>query len=325
MAGLIARLLGGTPDPTRPGAGEGGYTYPRGPMGQTGYPGSTPQTWQTKSQVPGDGDRKLGPPRQVRHRGNITFPGPDDVIGPDDGGGQGPQQDVTANQQAWAAQPPRDPSGQPQQPIGDGLAHGTGPGLQRDDTQVRHVSSTAPELGLGVPGNQNQRNTRYYGGRQAAPGLTSSPAYNGGGPHAAPVLPFTDPLAEAGENRFVYKGGGVESYEIEREIPYSIHARPAAYTGAPSNRGAELSGERYYAPALRRGAFANAGQGRYGQRKKEGPLHRPTTFTQPAPWSANFYDTSAGEQQGTQKQAADMVYVSPAPARSSVTGRRRRA
>jgi hypothetical protein len=322
MPGVIARLLGGTPDPNRPGAGEGGYTYPRGPMGQTGYPGSAPQAPPTKSQVPGDGDRKLGPPRRVRHRANITISAPDDVIGPEDGGGQGLQQDVTANQQAWAAQPPRAPSGQPQQP--PAIITGTGTEADRDYTTVRHIAATAPQLGTGIPGNQNQRNSRYYGGRQAAAGLPSSPAYNGGGPFPAPVQPDLDPVAEAGENRFVYQGGGVQSWEVERDIPLRVHARPAAYTGAPSNRGADLSGERAFWTGLPE-IQVNAGAGKYGQRKKEGPLHRPTTFRQPAPWSANFYDTSAAEQQGTQKQAADMVYVSPAPARSAVNGRRRRA
>jgi hypothetical protein len=323
MPGVIARLLGGTRDPGRPGAGEGGYTYPRGPMGQTGYPGSTPQAPQTKSQEPGDGDRKLGPPRRNRHGVNRT-PNPNpDIIDPDSGGGQGLQQDVSANQAAWASQPPRMPSGEPLQP--PAMITGTGTEADRDYTVTRHIAGSAPVLGRGVPGNQNQRNTRYYGGRQAAAGLQSSAAFNGAGPGLpAPVQPHVSPVPEAGENRTVLWGGGVQSWEVERQMPLRVHARPAAYHGAPSNRGADLSGERYFLsgqPEIQ----LNAQQGRYGQRKKEGPLHRPTTFSQPAPWSANFYDTSAAEQQGTSKQAADMVYVSPAPARSSVTGKRRRA
>jgi hypothetical protein len=117
-------------------------------------------------------------------------------------------------------------------------------------------------------------------------------------------------------------GEGVMSWEVERSIPLRVHARPAQYAGAPSNRGGDLSGERGFwdQPIIN----ANAGSGQYGHLKMDGPLHRPTTFTQPAPWTANYYDTSAAEAQGTQKQAASMVHVSAAPARSSVTGKRRR-
>ena len=318
MSRIIPKLASGSRDPNRPGAGEGGYTYPRGPMGQTGFPGSAPQAPQTKSQTPGDGDRNNGQTRRVRHRANITFRAPGDNIGLDDGGGQGLQQDVSANQAAWAAQPPRMPDGQPLQP--PAMIKDTGTEADRDYSVTRRIAGSAPILGASVPGGQNIRNQRYYGGPMAAPGMQSSPAYNGGGPFPAPVQPFVDPLAEAGSNRYsMNPGEGYQSWEVDRAIPLHVHSRPPQYGGAPSNRGGDLSGERAFwnEPIIQ----ANASQGKYGYRRQEGPRHRPTTFVQPTPWTANYYDTSAAEQQGTSTQAGAMVHVSAAPARSSVTGR----
>lgn len=144
-----------------------------------------------------------------------------------------------------------------------------------------------PVISRNVPGNQNQRNTRFYAGRQAAPD---------------------------GNNRYVYGGenGGVESYAFHRRMPYS--------KGENGHRGASLSGERYYGDMHQ---FSSAG-GSYGRARAAGPLHRPTVFVEPTPWTVNYYDTTAEvgtpDDPGTQTQAVNMSYVSPSVSRSRAWG-----
>ena len=172
-------------------------------------------------------------------------------------------------QDEWTHLPSRRLNGTPRQPYARNKA-------QADDTERR----SSPIIGAGVPGNQRQRNTTYYGGRQAAPD---------------------------GQNRYVFEGekGGFGSYAVDRRIPYMIHARPEGYRGNAAVRGADLSGQRYAMAGKEQTAGLPDGQ--YGIARRRGPLHRPVRFERPGPWSANYYDVAPPA--GT--QAPNMVHESP--------------
>jgi hypothetical protein len=102
-----------------------------------------------------------------------------------------------------------------------------------------------------------------------------------------------------GTDRFVY--GGYRSYAFERPIPLTRdHLRRKAGAGG-------YDGSRYYAPNTGMGAPGAVGKSR--DQKK-----RPTIWVEPAPWSANQYDTTAGS--GTPNVPGNVtpvtqVYVSP--------------
>jgi hypothetical protein len=101
-----------------------------------------------------------------------------------------------------------------------------------------------------------------------------------------------------------------------REMPYGGRGDGA--------RGAALSGQRYYATG-QRDQFGNAGQGDYGIARERGGK-RPVSFTEPAPWSTNYYDTTdsvgTADTPGTNTQAPNQVYYSPSSGRAvNTTGR----
>jgi len=181
------------------------------------------------------------------------------------------ERQLTASQaqQEWGILPSRRVNGTPRQPYARNKA-------QADRTEVR----SSPVLSAGVPGNENQRNTRYYGGQKAAPD---------------------------GVNRYVFGGinGGAESYAVDRRIPYRIHARPPGYRGDSSVRGGDLSGQRYTMAAAQN--LNQGGNGSFGISRQRGPNHRPVTFTRPGPWSANYYDVAPD----TGTNAPNMIHLSP--------------
>lgn len=240
MAGIIQRLFGGKSQPPNPDPlpGQGGYAYPRGPYGETGFPGSAPGAVPTHGQGPGD----------TRNQ----------------------RETVTGNQTEWDNNPAGNWMGQ------EGW-HIPPNGPLYNDTE-RYGE---PVISRGVPGNQNQRNTRFYKGRRAAPD---------------------------GVNRYVFGGtnGGYESYSFEREMPY-----PRGF------RGAQLSGLRYYADADQ---FKSQG-GQFGIAREQGPNHRPTIFQEPAPWTTNYYDTTesvgTSDAPGSGGQAPNSVYISPSVPRQT--------
>jgi hypothetical protein len=114
----------------------------------------------------------------------------------------------------------------------------------------------------------------------------------------------------------VFAGGGVQTWSVQRQMPYNGRGDGA--------RGADLNGTRYYATGAP--VNVNGANGEYGIGRLRGPNHRPTVFTEPAPWSQNYYDTTqttgTPDQPGPATQAPDMVYVSPSAGRASnSTGR----
>lgn len=172
------------------------------------------------------------------------------------------------------------------------------------------VKRRTPVISSGTPGAENVRNEVAQSYRNP-PGQEH--VYQSAPNPVAPPEPIVV------DNRYLYDLGGYETHEVEREIPYPfIHARPPGYAGVGSVRGADLSGDRFYKPGTKN--FLTT-EGSYGVSRRRGPNHRPTTFTQPGPWHANYYDTS---DTTVQQGQPNMVYESPAPVRSSVNRKRRR-
>lgn len=301
MAGLIARLFGGAsrpPDPD-PLPGEGGYAMPPGPYGEGGFPGSTSVTRTFKGNNP----------RGFKVKATTNY-------------GITPVTDARAEMQET-----------PGTFYGGSMLR-TG---HLNDTAGANIPRLAratetpptqrePQIARDIPGAANVRNKvaqRY----KARPGEVRSylssprgdlPPVNPGGqatdgnvhPERA-VTPVTVP------SRFVFAGGGNQTYYMLRQMPYTGRGDGA--------RGADLNGTRYYATGAPE--FLNASMGEYGSARLDGPLHRPTTFTEPAPWSANYYDTTestgTSSDPGTGGQSPDAVYVSPGAGRASNrTGRR---
>jgi hypothetical protein len=107
--------------------------------------------------------------------------------------------------------------------------------------------------------------------------------------------------------------GGTTNFAVLRDMPYTGRGNGA--------RGAQLNGHRYYATGQDQ-QFWNAGQGNYGIAREQGH-RRPVAFTEPAPWTQNFYDTTGQVQSGDAPQAPQAVYVSPDAGRArNGTGRR---
>lgn len=341
MAGLIARLWGGAsrePVDTNPHPGIGGYNLGPGPAGQTGYPGSTKQTRTFSGnnprpvkvradtntgfeQAPGDALQV----RAASYRGDVSGAA---VDGPRSAG-------LTASRQPLLTQlmqgTPGTLAGGPMLKTGPGnvtaggvplgAAAAAGGHSQRETTTA--WIHAQPNIGEGTPGASNVRNQvaqRY----KARPGEVHSyssasrgdlPMPNRGGqatdgnvhPQAA-VTPVAVP------SRFVFDAGGSQTWSVQREMPYGGRGDGA--------RGADLNGQRFYATGQAT-QFWNAGQGDYGISRKQGGDHkRPVSFATPAPWTANYYDTTEGVAQETTAQAPNMVYVSPTTGRAgNGTGR----
>lgn len=271
MAGLIAALFGGKDSPeTDPHPGTGGYDNPRGPTGEGGFPGSTPAAQPTHTQSSGG-----------RRERQLT---------------------ASEAQEEWSELPTRQRSGQPRQPRARNKR-------QADDT----LRSYTPIIGGNAPGAQNVRNTvaqRY----KAKPGemreylASPNPGKNGGrtaGVPDADTVIGGEPTPVMVPSRYVSDEGAQEGFATDRQIPYRIHHRITGYRGAPSNRGADLNGQRYTMAGKEQTAGLPNGQ--FGIARKRGPLHRPVRFEQPGPWTANF----RVEAPDSGSNAPQMVAVSP--------------
>jgi hypothetical protein len=334
MAGKIAALFGGkkrSPD-TNPAPGIGGYALGPGPTGDYGYPGSTSQTRTYKGNNPRvalvRADTNTGfeqqlsgeaQDRQQSYRGDIpganisnprltpnvttrqplltdimqstpgtleggpmlkTGPGNDTAGGrPGRRGAATGGHDPLETQTLWA---------RAQQPLG-----GQAPGAEnvRNETAQRYKNA---------PGQVHTY--RSAARADQAPLLRSGQAADGN------VHPDLATSEVAVPNRFVFPGA-TTTFSVLRQMPYNGRGDGA--------RGAQLNGHRYYASGQAE-QFLNAGQGDYGIARAQGLNHRrPVGFQEPAPWTANFYDTTAQVQDQSAPQAPDNVYVSPQGGRAS--------
>lgn len=295
--------------PRRPGVplpGVGGYDYPRGPYGATGFPGSTPAAPPVHPQDPEGqrGARQTGG-EQISHGV--------------------PQWTKSQAEQDWARF--IGPDGQQYAPPARGRRVRGSP--QRDaepgnwDAEVR----SSPDINHIPPGNEKQRNTVYYGGRQAAPWkvreyLSSpNPGKNGGQPardmsagydNDAGAVVGGQPTPVTVMSRLVL-APDTDGYAVQAPKPLKVHAMPDWYRGDRHLRGAILDGTRYTGDVRDQQMRHREGQGSYGIARRRGPNHRPVRFERPGPWTANYYDSAP--DQGT--QAPDMIHRSPGPARRS--------
>lgn len=342
MAGLIAALFGGKTRPedtTNPAPGIGGYAMGAGPAGQTGFPGSTGATRTFKGR-----NSRLAKVRSDTNTGWESGPGSTSYT---------QQHAYRGDVRGAAVANPRDtetvttPQGQLRQNLqtndssefygGPALKTGRGndtaggrPGSRSAgvgghdvlDTQTRWSKAQAP-LGGEAPGSQNVRNQvaqRY----KAVPGQAHT--------YRSAARADQAPVLDKGQNadgnvkadlassevtvqsRFVMPGA-TTTFSVLRRMPYTGRGDGA--------RGAQLTGQRYYGTG-QQDQFWNAGQGDYGLSRTYGTgRKRPVSFTEPAPWTASYYDTTSPVQDNTNPQSPDAIYVSPSAGRASnSTGRR---
>lgn len=313
MAGLWG-LFGRKAQPdANPLPGIGGDTSARGRAGEDGFPGSTAQTRTFPGRNPLDLRSTQGGAGDW-----TTVKAPTNY-------GITPVTDARAQMQAdprefYGGQPLRGRPGYnlAGQNPGSGAIRAGGHGNLETQTPWRDAQ---PQISGGVPGAANVRNTiaqRYKAGPGqlhdylSAARADTAPVNPGGQATDGNVHPERVVESVSVPSRFVFAGGGQQTWSVEREMPYGGRGDGA--------RGAVLDGSRYYVTG-QQGQFLNAGQGAYGQVRLAGPRHRPTVFTEPAPWSTNFYDTTASvgtpDAPGPGGQSPSMVYVSPEPGRAS--------
>jgi hypothetical protein len=293
VAGLLASLFNrGAVSEADPNPGIGGYTSPRGPDGYGGYPGSTSATRENPQAAPDLLQNAPDRPQQYYGRPVVRRRPP--VIGA---------------QQADVIPPP---AVRGSLPFG-GADGKVNPDRARDTEQrPRVVTST------GTPGAENQRNGVYYGGRQAVPGAMHSYRSSPRGRHF-PVDNVEVP------SRYVFGGvnGGTDALDDTlqaRRMPYTGHGGSlqavAPSRGNKGIRGAVLDGNRFYQEPA---GFSEGDQGGSYGKARTTQRHRPTIFSEPAPWSAGYYDTTANaggpDTPGTNTQVVQSVHVSPSAER----------
>jgi hypothetical protein len=328
VAGLIAALFGGKapPVPSSSQPGGGGYTPGPGPTGAQGFPGSTsltrtmpglnPRRAKVRSDTNTGFEQALSTVNQVRQVSAKFGQARPDANPRATPRVATPQPLLTAIMQAT----PATNLGGPMDVTGPGNHTAGGHPLSGAASQGGHSeratttpwTKAQPIIARDIPGSQNVRNQiaqRY----KAVPGQlhTYKSKYRGDLPPVNPTGQASDgnvhPERGVTEvtvpSRFVMWGGGSQTWSVQREMPYGGRGDGA--------RGAQLTGQRYYA-AGQQDQFWNAGQGDYGISRKLGGDHkRPVSFTQPAPWTGQFYDTTPGVAQSSAAQAPDLVYVSP--------------
>ena len=346
MAGLIARLTGRkapkTPwDPAL--AGMGGARQGPGRAGEQGYPGSTSATryfrgagpravglesdtvtgfdqgfegTQTRQHAKKSGELHNDP----RTTGEVTTDAPRAVgslrrVPAEWYGGLPMRSDAVA--------PATHAAGSGLNPLSGAEAAG---GHSTYETETPRVSRQ-PDISGGVPGSNNVRNEyaqRYknppaeYHVYKSAPRPDQNPRVEGeSGAGGGKWASTTDVMVQ---NRYRWGQGGVQTWSVQRQMPYGSGER------GDGARGAQLSGTRYYAsgPPVN----VNGGLGDYGVARLRGDkTRRPVGFTEPAPWTAQFYDTTASVGQadapGPGGQGPDAIYYSPDPGRAGLnaTGR----
>lgn len=343
MAGLIAKLFGGAsrPPDTNPVPGIGGYAQGAGPANQTGFPGSTSQTRTYKGNNPRQAKLRadtnsgwesgLGTTtvaQQSAYRGDVDgarIRNPRDTARV-----VTPQTLIQQLMQHWAN---GEFFGGPMLRTGPGNNTAGGnplsPAQQAGGHSGRDTTTpwirAQPVIGVGTPGSENVRNSialRYKNPAgqvhtyRSAARADQAPVNVGGQATDGNVHPERVTTEVSVPNRFVFPGGGNQTWSLLRQMPYTGRGDGA--------RGAQLTGQRFYATGQAQ-QFWNAGQGDYGISRQRGGK-RPVAFTEPGPWTANFYDTTSevgtSDAPGTPTQSPDMVYTSPTSGRAkNSTGR----
>lgn len=344
MAGKIRALFGGRsrPPDTDPAPGIGGYAAGPGPTGMEGFPGSTAATRTYRGR-----NARLAKVRADTNTGWESGPGSTTVTQQHSYRGDIPgastrnprtTPDTTVAQGQLRQNMQHNAVGEfyggPMLRTGPGnnTAGGTpmtpaarSGGHSQRETTTPWIRAQYP-IGGEAPGADNVRNQiaqRY----KARPGLLGTyksaaradqaPVLGKGQNADGNVHPDLACTSVTVPNRFVLPGGQT-GWSIQRQMPYNGRGDGA--------RGAQLSGQRYYSTGQDQ-QFWNAGQGDYGISRQRGQRHkRPVAFTEPGPWTANFYDTTSEvgttDNPGTGTQAPNAVYMSPSTGRArNGTGR----
>ena len=335
-AQTVKRTKGLKSKPSRqavPLPGVGGYAYPPGPYGATGFPGSTAAARKTKGQTPRSRrDRQL---TAAQAQARDTGPEFQDVTPV-----MVPKPQTTRSQVRFRPGAEPEPGnrflrtdGTPRQPRAR-----TG-----EETSTEHRMT--PVIGADAPGSQNVRNTvaQRYKARpeiwreyKPAPNpgklgahLNGTSYYHGdqqvwGTPDGKPIDGYPQNLSGSTvtvQSRYVSDEGAQEGYAMNRAEAFDhggVAAWPDGYEGVRHIRGGRLTGQRYF------GAIAEQQQiglpsDSFGIKRRRGPNHRPVSFRQPAPHTANYYDVAP--DQGT--QAPDMIHKSPSSGRRAAARVRR--
>lgn len=304
---------------TLPHPGIGGYDYPRGPYGKTGFPGSTPASKRTKGQGPtGRRHQQLDTTEIWERDTGPEFLGTGPVVSPK------PQPSYSEVRFRPGTQPAPGnrflrANGSPRQPFA----------RQRRSTSPEHRMT--PIIG-GSPGSENVRNTfaqRYKarpelwrgyrpspnpgktGARFDAPSQYHPDTSVHGHPDGKPVPGMA---AQPGgptvtvQSRYVSHEGSQEGYAMNRDLFFAKGGTPAAQPrgAAPHIRGGRFDGTRYFG-ALEDQQKIGLPSDSFGIKRARGPNHRPVRFEQPPPWTANYYDVAPPEG----NTAPDMIRKSP--------------
>lgn len=322
-----------------PEPGIGGYDYPRGPYGATGFPGSTPAALRrlsahTQTQE-GRRDRQLTTTQIWARDTGPEFVDPTPVMVPEPEPSEGHIRFRPGTQPEPGNRFYRR-NGTPRQPRA----------RQMRSTKPEH--RMIPDIGANAPGSQNVRNKvaqRYKakpeivrGYRPAAnPGKTGAHLTGGsqyhpgqpvyGDPEGGPIpgMPFNPdgtPPQVFVQSRFTeHEGGAQEGYAVNRPPMLAKGGTYGSFRFAsegynPHIRGGRLTGQRYFG-AIRDQQRIGAEtvwprKDAYGIKRARGPNHRPVRFEVPEPHTANYYDVPPNE--GT--AAPDMIH------RAQVGGRR---
>lgn len=291
-----------SPRPGVPLPGLGGYDYPRGPYGATGFPGSTPASARTHTQTAGGRkDRQLT---------------------------------ATGNQAEWAILPPRRPGGDPAQPRARTMREtaperrmtpviGGAPGSQNVRNQVAQRFKAVPGL---VRAYRPSPNPGKTGAQLNGPSRRHPGQMVYGHPDGKPIPgmdPQPGPPYVTVSSRYVSLEGSQEGYAMDRPLMFAKGGKagyPSSYvsfTGDQHPRGGRLTGQRYFGSLedqQRIGLPSDA----YGVARARGPRHRPVKFEQPAAWTTNYYDVAPD----VRDQPPDMIHVSPTRPRAGRAVRR---
>jgi hypothetical protein len=332
MAGLIAALMGRkapkTPwDPAL--AGLGGDKQGPGPAGQSGRPGTTSATRTFKGVSPRDvkleSDTNVGFDQgfdgvQWRQGGRPYAEGWENPRDTPEQPTPRPRTIAVLRQSPaeWYGGLPMYSDQVPQRvdtvggnPLSIAQAYG---GHSTYDTETPRTQRQ-PDISGNVPGSNNVRNTialRWQNPPgimhtyKSAPRPDQNPKVDGESGAGGGAWSWTDLVTVISRYKWAGTSGGVQTWSVERQMPYGAGRGDGA-------RGADLNGTRYYAegPPIN----VNGGQGSYGIARLRGPNHRPVFFTEPAPWTAQFYDTTAdvgtADAPGPNTQVPNLVYTSP--------------
>lgn len=338
----IARMFGGRsrPPDTEPAPGIGGYAAGPGPTGEFGYPGSTGLTRTQRGR-----NARLAKVRSDTNTGWESGPGTTDTNQQVSYRGDVPGARTSNPRTTGRASVRQGALRQIMQHNAQGEFYGgpmsrTGPGNNtaggvpmtpaaragghsQRETTTPWIRAQYP-IGGDAPGSENVRNQvaqRYkarpgeMGTYKSAPRADQAPVLSRGQNADGNVHPDLVCVPVTVQRRFVMPGGAT-GWSVQRQMPYNGRGDGA--------RGAQLSGQRYYGTGQAE-QFWNAGQGDYGIERERGG-RRPVSFTEPAPWTANFYDTTSEvgttDDPGTAGQSPNLVHVSPTTGRArNGTGR----